>query len=171
MRVFALIVLAYLVLALEASLLYYFRIPFHAPDLGAIIAVYLGLNLPYISAVLSALLIGFLQDGFAMGAPAGLHGTALVIICLAASSASSRLTFRSGIPVMLIAFVVAVFSQALLFVLTATFDQRVEDYAGFMDGWFVNGLVAAPFGPILFWLMQKISLMVDKSQKNRVFFQ
>ena len=43
----SLILFAYLVLALEASLLYYFRIPFHAPDLGAIMAVYLGLNLQY----------------------------------------------------------------------------------------------------------------------------
>ena len=170
MRFLVLILVGYVLLGLESSLLYHLKIPFHAPDIGAVMAVYVGLTQGFIPGILCVMVVGFLQDGYAMGAPAGLHAACLVIIFLLTYPVSSRITFRSGVPVMVVAALAAVLSQFLLFALTAIFDQRIDNYGMFVDGWFINALITAPFGPIIFWVMEWAIAAVNRSHKNRVFF-
>jgi rod shape-determining protein MreD len=163
-------IVGYLLFGLEAALLHHLEIPFHAPDLGAVIAVYLGFTQAFAPGILCALVLGFLQDGFSMGAPVGIHAVSLVTLFLLSQSLSTRLTMRSGIPLMIVAFVAAAIAQTLLFAMTAVFDQRIEQYGMLMEGWFVNALIASPFGPIVFWLMDRSDVSSEKRQRSRVFF-
>jgi rod shape-determining protein MreD len=171
MRFLVLVIVGYVLLGLEASLLYHLKIPFHAPDLGAIMAVYVGLTQGFVPGIFCVTVIGFLQDGYAMGAPVGLHAACLVMIFLITYPVSSRITFRSGVPVMVVAALSAIFSQFILFALTAIFDQRIDNYGMFVDGWLINALIAGPFGPIVFWILEWSIAAVNRSHRNRVFFR
>ena len=151
----------YVLFALEASFLHHLQIPFLAPDLGAVVALYLAMTNPGLWTPLLVLGLGLLQDGFAMGAPIGLHGAANLLVYLIGVGVSGRISFRSGLPVMILAFGAAIVAQLSRFALTAIFDQRITEYEVIMSNWFLNGLITAPFGPLLYILFDRISRWSD----------
>ncbi len=157
MRIPLFLLTVYVLFALEASFLHHLQIPFLAPDLGAVVALYLAMTQPALWTPVVVLVIGILQDGFAMGAPIGLHGAVNLLVYLLGVGLSGRITFRAGLPVMILAFGAAVVAQFCRFALTAIFDQRITEYEVIMTDWFVNGLITAPFGPVIYSLFDRLS--------------
>ena len=62
---------------------------------------------------------------------------------------------------MILAFGAAIVAQLSRFALTAIFDQRITEYEVIMSNWFLNGLITAPFGPLLYIMFDRISRWSD----------
>lgn len=108
---------ALIVLASLAALLPW-QLPL--PEVGLLVALHVGLSArgsaPANAAV--GLGVGYLSDLFA-GSPLGLHALTLAVVVLLARAASRRLLVRSGIQLMVVAFLATLLEAELLLTLSS----------------------------------------------------
>ena len=124
-----------------------------------LVALYLAMTNPGLWTPL-VLGLGLLQDGFAMGAPIGLHGAANLLVYLIGVGVSGRISFRSDCghdPGFRSGDCRAVESVCL----DRDFRSTNHRYGDIMSNWFLNGLITAPFGPLLYLMFDRISRWSD----------
>jgi len=170
MKALAYIGIAYLILGIESVILFLLDLPFHAPDLSAVIAVFLGTTMSLRMGVVTAFSIGLLQDGFT-GAPVGLFTETLVILFLLARGVASKMTVAGPVAVMLVGFCASLLSQVLFLVLTGIFDQSFSGYQQGVRAMVPNALITAPFAPLVFIIYAKVDNLMSRRRRENMFFR
>ena len=170
MKALGYIGLAYLLLGVEAVILFLLDLSFHAPDLGAVIVVFLGTMMPLRAGVVTAFCIGVLQDGFT-GAPVGMFAEIFVILFLIVHRMASKVSIGGPVAMMMAGFFASLLSQTLFLLLTGIFDHAFDGYGQGMRAVVPNALVTAPFAPLVFILFVKVDNLMSRRRRENMFFR
>jgi len=170
MRGLAILLLTFVLLALESPLLHEANIQPYAPDLTLIICIYLGLTTPFERGVALALALGLLHDGFATGGTIGMHMEIGVLAFLVSFRLSRRLVLRGPFGSMLVALVFSLGASIVELVLSLVFVRTFSEGAGgpglVLSTMVPQALVTAPFGAFLFWLLDRLDGLVTRKSES-----
>lgn len=170
MRSLVVLLVTFLLLALESPLLHVADIQRYAPDLTLIICIYLGLTTTFERGVGLALVLGLLHDGFTTGATVGMHMELAVLAFIISFRLSRRLALRGPFGSMLIAFVFSLGASIVELVLSLLFVRNfTQGDAGpglVLSTMLPQALVTAPFGAFLFWLFDRLDHLVTRKSES-----
>lgn len=182
MRSVALLLAAFLLLALESPLLEAFSVAQYAPDLVLIAVMYVGLTSRFESGLALALALGLLKDGFVMSSPVGMYMELSVVAYFVSFRLSRRLALRGPLAVMLITLTFSVGASLLELALGLIFDRGFTTAAmpggaqgvaaGIDQATIVlttlapQALFTAPFGPLLFWIFEKLDGLTTRKNES-----
>jgi rod shape-determining protein MreD len=145
-----------LMLALESPLLLHLELSFFAPDLALIAVVWIALHMNTVSGALTCSVIGFLKDGFVMGTPVGMHMAIYAILFHVIRLLAGKLQVRGVVTMMVTVGVASLLSTGLFALLSLIFDKTFDNYELVFNLMVPLALVTAPFGPMVFYLMDRI---------------
>ena len=171
MRAIAILIISFLLLALESPLLHHLHLSFYAPDFGLIVVLYLGMRFDTATGVVTAMFVGLLEDGFSLGSPLGMHMHVAVVVLLLTRALSTRLDIRPTAMSILVAGVASLLSSVLFLLLTLIFDRTFDDYALVLRMLGPQALITAPFAPIIFLLLEKVDRITTRRRHGTIFFQ
>ena len=169
MRGFVSIFVVYVLLALESPLLDKLDLAFYAPDLALIVVLHLAMGSRTAAGVLTAMAIGLLKDGFALGSPVGLYTEVLVVVFLLAKIVGRRFRLNATFTGMLTAFVGSLVSSVMFLLLTLIFDRSFDDYGLIFRMMGPQAIVTAPFAPLIFMLMERVDRLTIR-RRGTLFF-
>jgi rod shape-determining protein MreD len=170
MRALIVILLTYLVVGLESPLLHRLEVSLYAPNLALIAVIFAAWAMPGLDGLIAAFVIGLLHDGFAMGAPVGMHTEISVLVFLALRFPARRMSLQSPIPLMALTVIASVISSALFFLLSAIFDRQFGSFGLIFSVMVPNALVTAPFAPLLFPLYSWASERFAPRRGRELYF-
>jgi len=166
MRHLSILLVAFLLLAFESPLLGRVQAEAFAPDLVLVVVLYVGLTSRFERGLILALLLGLLKDGFTLGTPVGMHMELLVIAFLVTFRLSRRLALRSPLGVVLLTVFFSVGVGVGELVLSMVFDRDfgtgARDAQLIFKAMLPQALITAPFGPIIFWLLDRLDRVVTR---------
>ena len=145
-----------LMLALESPLLMHLELSFFAPDLALIAVVWIALHFGPVSGAITCTLIGFLKDGFVMGTPVGMHMAIYALVFQLMRFLAGKLQVRGVVTMILTVAVASLLSTSLFALLSLIFDKTFDNYQLVFRLMIPLALVTAPFGPMVFFLMDRI---------------
>ncbi|MCC6619929.1 MAG: rod shape-determining protein MreD [Deltaproteobacteria bacterium] len=170
MRGLAILLLTFVLLALESPLLHAADIQPYAPDLTLIICIYLGLTTPFERGVGLSLVLGLLHDGFATGGTIGMHMEIAVLAFLVSFRLSRRLVLRGPLGSMVVALVFSLGASLVELVLSLVFVRTFTEGTGgpglILSAMIPQALVTAPFGAFLFWLLDRLDGLVTRKSES-----
>ena len=171
MRSIGILLLSFLLLALESPALTEVDLQQYTPDLVLVIVIYLGLTSRFESGVALALALGVLKDGFTLGSsPVGMYMEISVVVFMISYRLSRRLALRGPLAVMLIACVFSVGASLLELVLRYIFARGFEGGGGapeiILASMLPQVLATAPFAPVLFWLYDKLDGLTIRKKES-----
>lgn len=170
MRSVALLLLAFLLMALESPLLAEVGIAAYVPDLALVVTIYLGLTTPFERGLALAAGVGLMHDAFALGAPVGLHMEIAVLTFLVSHRVSRHLVLRGPLGSMIIAFTFSIGATLVELVLSLifvrSFTQGVGGPGPLLTAMVPQALVTAPFGAVFFWLLDRLDGFVTKRNES-----
>ena len=161
-RALAVVMLCYLMLAVESPLLVHLQLSFFAPDLALIAVVWVALQMNTTSGVLTCFVLGFLKDGFVMGAPVGMHMEIFVIAFFVVRFFAGKLLVRGIATLIVTVALVSVLATGLFALLSLLFDPTFTDYGLVLRLVLPVALVTAPFAPIVFFLLDRVDGLFRK---------
>ena len=172
MRGLALVLTAFLLMALLSPLLHDADIAQYVPDIALVVCLYVGLTTGLEKAIGLALVIGLLEDGFTTGQAVGLSMEIAVLAVLAAHRLSRRLVLRGPLGAMLLSLGMSLAASLVELVLCLVFVRNFTDGASgpivVLQAMLPQALVTAPFGAIVFWLLDRLDALT--SRKNESVF-
>ncbi len=170
MRGLAIILVTFVLLALESPLLHAADIQPYAPDLTLIVCIYLGLTTTFERGVGLALVLGLLHDGFATGGTVGMHMELAVLAFIVSFRLSRRLVLRGPLGSMLVTLVFSLGASIIELVLSLMFVRTFTEGTGgpglVLSTMVPQALVTAPFGAILFWLYDRLDGLVTRKSES-----
>jgi rod shape-determining protein MreD len=156
MRPVAAFLFVLLGLTLQSTLLSYFA-PFR-PDLGIIVALYLGLSQPFKRGALLAFLVGYAEDLF-MGDPVGLRATGLVLLFLAARPMHEKIQIDGIGTLLTLGFFSSLFVSLIDTLLRRLFVTEFDLNGGYLSGAVLGAVATAVAAP----LVSRLLLVLIKS--------
>ena len=164
MRHLTIILAAFLLIAFESPLLSRVSAEPFAPDLAMVFVIYVGLTSRYEAGLVTALTLGLFKDAFTYGTPIGMHMEILSVVFLICFRLSRRLALRSPVSVVLLTILFSLGAGILEIGLSMLFDANFgSDGRGvelLLKAMLPQALLTAPFGPILFWMLQRLDRLV-----------
>ena len=108
-----------------------------------------------------ALTLGAMKDGFSLGAtPVGMYMEISVLAFLLSYRLSRRLSLQSPIPIILVSILYVIGAALAELVLSLLFVKSfgTEGSSSLLTlrSMFPQALATAPFGPIIFWLFDRL---------------
>jgi len=162
----AIILVGFLMLALESPLLYDANVAQYVPDLVLVVAIYLGLSSSFGRGLGVALAVGLLKDGFAAGTPVGMYMEINAIAFLVAFRLSRRLVLRGPVGAMLVSLLFSVGASVVELVLSLVFVRSFglgNSGPGLILASMVpQALVTAPFGVAVFWVLDRLDALTTR---------
>ena len=161
MRGVAICLLAFLLLALESPFLDLTSVRGYTPDLTLLIVIYVGQTSRLSSGLMLALTLGAMKDGFCLGAsPVGMYMEISVLAFLLSYRLSRRLALQSAIPIILVSVFnvigAALVELVLSLIFVRSFGTEGSSSMLILRSMFPQALATAPFGPIIFWLFDRL---------------
>jgi rod shape-determining protein MreD len=161
MRGIATCLLAFLLLALESPFLHRGSVTDYTPDLTLLIVLYIGQTSRLSSGLMLALTLGAMKDGFCLGAsPVGMYMELSVLTFLLSYRLSRRLALQSPISIILVSILfvmgAALVELLLSLVFVRDFGTDGSSTMLILGSMFPQALATAPFGPVIFWLFEKL---------------
>ena len=170
MRALAVLGLSYLLMGLETTLLYQAGVGRLAPDLGALGVVFAAANLSLVVGAVTAMMIGFLSDAFAMGSPVGLYAEVYVLLFLIFRMVFRKLALKGMITSLMVGFLAPLLCGVLAMFIGWIFDQVFDGYAVAVRAFVPNALVTAPLAPVVFFLYERLDRALTRRRGGSVFF-
>jgi len=161
------LLLGYVVSALESPLLYSLHVSLYAPNLVLGIVLYLSLRAPIAMGAVTVFLLGLIRDGFSGGGLVGMHSEIYLVIYLLGIFLSHRLDFRTPIIFMIVTGVASLLASLLFFVFSAIFDQMFNQFDLVFRLMIPQAIIAAPFGPAMAGLCGLMSRMTERRETGR----
>lgn len=169
MRGLVLVLAAFLCLAFESPLLRADLAAF-APDLTLAFVLYVGLTSRFLPGLWTALWLGLLKDAFSPAAPIGMYMEVMVVAYLVAYRISQRLALRGPLGVALLTGVFSLGTSVLELFLALVFDRSFgsgeRGTALVLTTMLPQALVTAPFGTVLFWLLERLDRLVSRKSES-----
>jgi len=166
----AILMIAFLALAFESPLLHRVSLAPFAPDIALVIVLYVGLTTRYLPGIVLAVSIGLIKDAFSMSVPVGLYMETMLIAFLLTQRLSQRLSVRGPLGVVTLTAVFCVGCSLVEIVLCLIFDQDFGVARGGTGAAFTamlpQALITAPFGPVAFWLLEKIDGFITQPRES-----
>ena len=160
MRSIGVLLLTFLLLALESPFLHRGSVVQYTPDLALLVVIYIGQTSSREGGVLLALCLGLIKDGFALGAtPVGMYSELFVLAFLVSHQLSKRLAVRGAVTTMLVALLFVIGTSLLELLLSLLFVKTAAEGAGttvILSSMIPQALATAPFAPVIFWLFDKL---------------
>lgn len=164
------ILLVFLMLAVESPLLQEVHLSSFAPDLALVAVLWVALHLSLVAGVLTALVIGFLKDGFVMAVPLGMNMEISVVVLLLARYLASKVPVR-GVVSLVVTTVFLTMVGALMFVLLSLlFDKHFVAYRVVFRLMVPVALVTAPFAPVVFYLLDRLDGLFARARQRDSLF-
>ncbi len=161
MRTLGVLLLTFLLLALESPLLHQGGVTQYTPDLALLVVIYIGQTSKLEGGVILALCLGLLKDGFALGSvPVGMFAEISVLAFLVSYQLSKRLAVQGAITTMLVALLFVVGTSIVELLFSLLFMKGFGTDGGgpslILASMIPQALATAPFGPVIFWLFDKL---------------
>ena len=160
-----LLLLGILFLTFQTTLLCYLPIRRIRPDIVLVIILYWGFTLPPVSGGIHALFLGYLMDLFS-GNSFGLYTFTRPLLFYLAQLFRGRLYLESFLSQSLFVFIFALFEGLLILAFLAAFNPEPLGnlYSLFFTFFLPQSFVTGVITPVLFFLLQKISLALFQRQ-------
>lgn len=155
-RGLAVLVLSFVMLAIESPLLVDLQLSFFAPDLALIVVVWVALHMNTVSGAITCFLLGYMKDGFVMGVPVGMHMEIFVIVFFLVRYFAGKVLVRGLATLMITVAVVSLLATALFALLSLLFDRNFTDYRLVLRLLVPVALVTAPFAPAVFYVLDRV---------------
>lgn len=166
----AIIATVFALLAIESPLLQQFHQSLFAPDIALVAVLWLALHFPLVPGVLTALVIGFLKDGFVMAVPVGMYTEIMVVVFLVSRFFASKVPVRGLSSLLVASILLAVFSALLFALLSLLFDPRFESYRLIFRLMVPVALVTAPFAPAVFFILDRLDGLFARANRRDSLF-
>jgi len=155
MRSLLTLLVAYVLLVLQSTVLE--LVPMHvaAPSLGLLVVLYVGLSGKWSlsSASIVALCTGYLLD-LVSGAPQGLHALVFILMAIFARALSTRVAVQGIVLSAAVSFVASLLASVLVVIVQARVTPE-GDYGALKDAP-MEALLTAGAGPIVMGLLRRI---------------
>lgn len=160
MRAAIIIVVSFLLLILQSTMLELVSVRAAAPSLGLLVVLYLGLSPKWniSSAAIVAFCAGYLLDLVA-GAPQGVYAFIFVWMALAARALSTRIAVQGIVLSAATAFVASLLTAVLVVVVRAQLWPEAG-YTGLRQAPF-EALLTGVCAPLVLWMLRKIDGKLD----------
>ena len=168
-RGLAVLMVSYLLLAIESPLLQELRQSYFAPDLALLVVVWVGLNMNATSGALTCFFLGFLKDGFVMGCPVGMHMEIFVIVFFLTRIFVGKVQLKNTWILIFACFVASLLASLLFALLLLLFDPHFTAYELVFRLMLPVALVTAPFAPAIFYVLERIDRMFLRRGRDTLF--
>jgi len=169
-RSLAVLSVCYIVLALESPLLQELHLSFFAPDLALIAVVWIALHMNPVPGILTCFFLGYLKDGFVMGAPVGMHMEIFVAVYYVVRFLAARMRVRGMVTLIVTTFVASMMASSLFALLSLLFDSTFTDFGLIFRFMIPVALVTAPFAPVMFYILDKVDNVFFRKGSDSLFF-
>jgi rod shape-determining protein MreD len=165
MRSLVTIVVAYLLLILQSTVLELAPVRMAAPSLGLLVVLHVGLSAKWSvsSAAVVSFITGYLLD-LVSGAPQGVHSLVFVLMVLFARALSTRVTVAGLVLPAATAFVASLLSAVMIVVVRAQVAPE-GGYGGLRQAP-LEALLTGFCGPIILGLLRRIDGRIDTSRSR-----
>ncbi|HEX3693847.1 MAG TPA: rod shape-determining protein MreD [Polyangia bacterium] len=165
MRSLVTIVVAYLLLILQSTVLELAPVRMAAPSLGLLVVLHVGLSPKWSvsSAAVVSFMTGYLLD-LVSGAPQGVHSLVFVLMVLFARALSTRVTV-AGLALPAATSFVASLLSALLIVIVRAQVSPEGGYGGLRQAP-LEALLTGFCGPIVLGLLRRIDGRIDATRSR-----
>jgi rod shape-determining protein MreD len=159
------LVVAYLLLILQSTVLELAPVRMATPSLGLLVVLHVGLSSKWTisSAAMVAFATGYLFD-LVSGAPQGVHAFVFVLMALFARALSTRLAVQGIVMSAVTAFVATLLSSALIVIVRAQVAPE-GGYGGLRQAP-VEALLTGFFAPFVLGLFRRIDGKVDAARSR-----
>ena len=159
------LIVAYLLLILQSTVLELAPVRLAAPSLGLLVVMHVGLSSKWSisSAAIVAFATGYLLD-LVSGAPQGVHAFVFVLMAIFARGLATRVAV-TGIVMAAASSFVASLLAALLIVIVRAQVAPEGGYAGLRQAP-VEALLTAFFGPFVLGLLRRIDGKIDATRSR-----
>jgi rod shape-determining protein MreD len=165
MRSLVTIVVAYLLLILQSTVLELAPVRMAAPSLGLLVVLHVGLSAKWSvsSAAVVSFITGYLLD-LVSGAPQGVHSLVFVLMVLFARALSTRVTVAGLVLPAATAFVASLLSAVMIVVVRAQVAPE-GGYGGLRQAP-LEALLTGFCGPIVLGLLRRIDGRIDTTRSR-----
>ncbi|HXI55788.1 MAG TPA: rod shape-determining protein MreD [Polyangia bacterium] len=165
MRSLVTIVVAYLLLILQSTVLELAPVRMAAPSLGLLVVLHVGLSAKWSvsSAAVVSFITGYLLD-LVSGAPQGVHSLVFVLMVLFARALSTRVTVAGLVLPAATAFVASLLSAVMIVVVRAQVSPE-GGYGGLRQAP-LEALLTGFCGPIVLGLLRRIDGRIDTTRSR-----
>jgi len=155
MRSLLTLVVAYILLVLQSTVLELAPVRMAAPSLGLLVVLYVGVSGKWAlsSASIVALCTGYLLD-LVSGAPQGVHALVFILVCIFARALSTRVAVQGIVLSAAVAFVASLLASVLVIIVRARVTPE-GGYGGLKDAP-LEALLTGVAGPIVMGLLRRI---------------
>ncbi len=140
-----------------------------APDLALIAVVWIALNMNFTSGVTTCFFLGYLKDGFVMGAPIGMHMEIFVMVFFMVRFFAGKLRVRGSVTLMFTVGMATIIACLLFALLSLLFDPTFTDYGMVIRLILPLALVTAPFAPLIFFLLDRVDAVFHTKGRDSLF--
>jgi len=155
MRSLLTLLVAYVLLVLQSTVLELAPVRMAAPSLGLLVVLYVGVSGKWAisSASIVALCTGYLLD-LVSGAPQGVHALVFILICIFARALSTRVAVQGIVLSAAVSFVASLLASVLVIIVRARVTPE-GGYGGLKDAP-LEALLTGVAGPIVMGLLRRI---------------
>jgi rod shape-determining protein MreD len=155
MRSLLTLLVAYILLVLQSTVLELAPVRMAAPSLGLLVVLYVGVSSKWAisSASIVALCTGYLLD-LVSGAPQGVHALVFILVCVFARALSTRVAVQGIVLSAAVAFVASLLASVLVIIVRARVTPE-GGYGGLKDAP-LEALLTGVAGPIVMGLLRRI---------------
>jgi rod shape-determining protein MreD len=155
MRSLLTLLVAYILLVLQSTVLELAPVRMAAPSLGLLVVLYVGVSGKWAisSASIVALCTGYLLD-LVSGAPQGVHALVFILVCVFARALSTRVAVQGIVLSAAVAFVASLLASVLVIIVRARVTPE-GGYGGLKDAP-LEALLTGVAGPIVMGLLRRI---------------
>lgn len=163
MRSLLTLVVAYLLLILQSTVLEIAPVRMAAPSLGLLVVLYVGVSPKWTisAASIVALCTGYLLD-LVSGAPQGVHALVFILVAVAGRALSTRVAVQGIVLSAAASFVASLFSAALVVMVRAQVAPE-SGYGGLRQAP-VEAFLTGLCGPIVLGLLRRIDGKLESAR-------
>ncbi|GEM_PF-5436964 len=168
-RIFAYLVVGYMLLSIISPLMHVLQVRLYAPDPALAVVVFAAATLEFLPGIVLAWVLGLLRDGFSPGSPIGLNMEIYVIVFFLCYGFAKKLDYRTPITITIVVGVSSLISTGLMLVFLAIFDQDFDDFSLLLRMAIPQAFISAPMGAIASGLLKLTDRHVLGYGKDGVF--
>jgi rod shape-determining protein MreD len=163
MRSLLTLLVAYILLVLQSTVLELAPVRMAAPSLGLLVVLYVGVSSKWAisSASIVALCTGYLLD-LVSGAPQGVHALVFILICIFARALSTRVAVQGIVLSAAVSFVASLLASVLVIIVRARVAPE-GGYGGLRDAP-LEALLTGIAGPFVMGLLRRIDGKVEATR-------
>ena len=163
MRSILTLLVAYILLVLQSTVLELAPVRMAAPSLGLLVVLYVGVSGKWAisSASIVALCTGYLLD-LVSGAPQGVHALVFILICIFARALSTRVAVQGIVLSAAVAFVASLLASVLVIIVRARVTPD-GGYGGLKDAP-LEALLTGVAGPFVLGLATPVNRKLEATR-------